>query len=98
MYSGTRRFGRERKSGGDSRVHSHTHPYSEATIALAERAIGIIRERGSAGKYEIGKILGITWGGMDNVLVHITANEPRIAETDDGKLIWIGGEDEGQED
>jgi hypothetical protein len=73
----------------------HYRPFTPETISLGERVIREVRDWGVIGKSALGKLCGRTSGALENVLIYVTEAEPRIAETDDGKLIWAG-EDAGK--
>jgi hypothetical protein len=74
---------------------NHGRPFTPATIDLGGRVIREIRERGTLGKSAIERLFGRTPGSLQNVLIYITEIEPRIAETDDGKLVWVDHAGEG---
>jgi hypothetical protein len=66
-------------------------PFSPDTVTLAERIIREVKDRGAIGKYVLAtRILNLKSDqSINNALIYITETEPRIAETDDGKLIWV---------
>jgi hypothetical protein len=68
-------------------------PFSPDTVALAERIIREVKGRGVIGKYALAtRILNLKSDlSINNALIYITETEPRIAETDDGKLMWVDG-------
>jgi hypothetical protein len=71
------------------RQMSARRPFTPATIALGGRIIQEVRNRGIVGKSSLGRLFGRTPGSLENILIYITEVEPNIAETDDGKLIWV---------
>jgi hypothetical protein len=64
-------------------------PFTPETIDLGKHIIREIKEHGVMGKSTLGRLYGRTSSGLQNVLIYITEAEPHIAETDDGKLIWV---------
>jgi hypothetical protein len=85
MIGGSTRFWRSNNAAG-GRIKNRS--YAEKTIALAERAMVIIRERGKVKKYELDRLLGLREGGTNNALIYIGENCPSVAEENDGSLIW----------
>jgi hypothetical protein len=89
---GTVRFSKRKKHKAAEKRGARSRPPSERTVELSERAAAVIRERGSVRKYTLAKLLGLKGTNMESILMHITAVYPDVAEADDGKLIWAGGE------
>jgi hypothetical protein len=63
--------------------------FTPATIDLGRRVIQEVKDQRIIGKSTLEKMFGKRYGGLQNVLIYITEVEPHIAETDNGKLIWI---------
>jgi hypothetical protein len=89
---GTVRFSKRKKHKAAEKRGNRFRPPSERTVELSAQAAAVIRERGSVTKYMLATLLGVKRNNMNSLLIHITAVYPDVAEADDGKLIWVGGE------
>jgi hypothetical protein len=63
--------------------------FTPATIDLGRKVIQKVKKHRMIGKSTLERMFGKRYGGLQNVLVCITETEPHIAETDNGKLIWV---------
>jgi hypothetical protein len=63
--------------------------FTPDTVSLGNQVIQEVKDRGIIGKGVLEKKFGKRYGGLENVYIYITDVEPRIAETDDGKLLWV---------
>jgi hypothetical protein len=63
--------------------------FTPATIDLGRRVIQEVKKQRIIGRSTLEKMFGTRYGGLQNVLIYITDVESHIAETDDGKLIWV---------
>jgi hypothetical protein len=68
-------------------LHRPGKPFTQTTINLGKCVIQKIKEERMIGKSTLGRLYGKTSSGMENLLVYVTEVEPRVAETNDGKLI-----------
>jgi hypothetical protein len=88
VIGGTKRFGKARRREENALPRIQIRPYSPETVELAMRAAETVERLGAVKKGDLTVLMGCGAGGMVNALMYITQCYPRIAESDDGCLVW----------
>jgi len=62
------------------------------TIDLSRQMIGLLKRNGPSTLWQLSRKLHISMSMANGVLMYLTERDVKLAETDEGKLIYMEGE------